>query len=226
MRGRGGRACGVPLPSLGNTAPIPSAAFGNRRCGACLGHANEPTNAGGAAIRAHVARAARQRQPASPDKTTTALRATRRGDRSSYRSDAGRGAAAARSHLHRHNMRSLLAALLAARTAAQCPSPYEGTSVDACFLISDFPATFSQCQQHCESNGGSLATIKNKEEDDYVRQLVTTQRAVWIGLFESGEQDESGVWEWVNDCVEINQCVGCTSSLSLFSAMTRPSWPR
>tara|TARA_B100000683_G_scaffold245229_1_gene256022 strand:- start:52 stop:414 length:363 start_codon:yes stop_codon:yes gene_type:complete len=108
-------------------------------------------------------------------------------------------------------MRSLLAALLAARTAAQCPSPYEGTSVDACFLISDFPATFSQCQQHCESNGGSLATIKNKEEDDYVRQLVTTQRAVWIGLFESGEQDESGVWEWVNDCVEINQCVWCTS---------------
>ena len=108
-------------------------------------------------------------------------------------------------------MRSLLVALLAARTAAQCPSPYEGTSTDACFLISDFPATFSQCQQHCESNGGSLATIKNKEEDDYVRQLVTTQRAVWIGLFESGEQDESGVWEWVNDCVEISQCVGCTS---------------
>ena len=95
-------------------------------------------------------------------------------------------------------MRSLLVALLAARTAAQCPSPYEGTSTDACFLISDFPATFSQCQQHCESNGGSLATIKNKGEDDYVRQLVTTQRAVWIGLFESGEQDESGVWEWVN----------------------------
>ena len=95
-------------------------------------------------------------------------------------------------------MRSLLVALVAARTAAQCPSPYQGTSTDACFLISDFPATFSQCQQHCESNGGSLATIKNKEEDDYVRQLVTTQRAVWIGLFESGEQDESGVWEWVN----------------------------
>ena len=95
-------------------------------------------------------------------------------------------------------MRALLAALLAARTAAQCPSPYEGTSTDACFLISDFPATFSQCQQHCESNGGSLATIKSKAEDDYVRSLVTTQRAVWIGLFESGEQDESGVWEWVN----------------------------
>ena len=92
----------------------------------------------------------------------------------------------------------LVVALLAARTAAQCPSTYEGTSVDACFLISDFPATFSQCQQHCESNGGSLATIKSKAEDDYVRQLVTTQRAVWIGLFESGEQDESGVWEWVN----------------------------
>jgi hypothetical protein len=95
-------------------------------------------------------------------------------------------------------MRSLLVALLAARTVAQCPSPYQGTSIDACFLISDFPATFSQCQQHCESNGGSLATIKSKAEDDYVRQLVTTQRAVWIGLFESGEQDESGVWEWVN----------------------------
>ena len=79
-------------------------------------------------------------------------------------------------------MRALLVALLAARTAAQCPSPYEGTSTDACFLISDFPATFSQCQQHCESNGGSLATIKSKAEDDYVRQLVTTQRAVWIGL--------------------------------------------
>ena len=92
----------------------------------------------------------------------------------------------------------LVVALLAARTAAQCPSPYEGTSTDACFLISDFPATFSQCQQHCESNGGSLATIKDKAEDDYVRQLVTTQQAVWIGLFESGEQDESGVWEWVN----------------------------
>ena len=80
-------------------------------------------------------------------------------------------------------MRSLLVALLAARTVAQCPSPYQGTSIDACFLISDFPATFSQCQQHCESNGGSLATIKSKAEDDYVRQLVTPQRAVWIGLF-------------------------------------------
>ena len=95
-------------------------------------------------------------------------------------------------------MRSLLVALLAGLAAAQCPSPYQGTSIDACFLISDFPATFSQCQQHCESNGGSLATIKSKAEDDYVRQLVTPQRAVWIGLFESGEQDESGVWEWVN----------------------------
>ena len=95
-------------------------------------------------------------------------------------------------------MRALLVALVAAHINAQCPSPYEGTSTDACFLISDFPATFSQCQQHCESNGGSLATIKSKQEDDYVRQLVTTQRAVWIGLFESGEQDESGVWEWVN----------------------------
>ena len=95
-------------------------------------------------------------------------------------------------------MRALLVALVAAHINAQCPSPYEGTSTDACFLISDFPATFSQCQQHCESNGGSLATIKSKAEDDYVRSLVTTQRAVWIGLFESGEQDESGVWEWVN----------------------------
>ena len=37
--------------------------FGNRRCGTCAGHANEPTNAGGAAIRADVPLVARQRQP-------------------------------------------------------------------------------------------------------------------------------------------------------------------
>lgn len=92
---------------------------------------------------------------------------------------------------------SLLAALLAL-TAAQCPSPWSGNTGDACFQISDFPATFSQCQQHCESQGGSLATIKNAQEDAYVRNLVTTERAVWIGLFESGEQDESGIWEWVD----------------------------
>ena len=173
MRARGGRACKI---SQRLATQLHSRLAGNRRCGACARgseHANEASNAVGAAIRAHVPRVA---------EAASSLRA---------------------------NMRALLVALPLA--AAQCPSPYEGTSTAACFLISDFPATFSQCQQHCESNGGSLATIKDKQEDDYVRQLVTTQRAVWIGLFESGEQDESGVWEWVNDCVEINQCVGCTS---------------
>ena len=94
--------------------------------------------------------------------------------------------------------RVLLFPLLSVLAAAQCPSPWSGSTGDACFLISDFPATFSQCQQHCESQGGSLATIKNAQEDAYVRNLVTTERAVWIGLFESGEEDESGIWEWVD----------------------------
>ena len=40
-------------------------------------------------------------------------------------------------------MRSLLVALVAAHINAQCPSPYQGTSIDACFLISDFPRLFA-----------------------------------------------------------------------------------
>ena len=49
MRARGGIAAAARAGSLGIKAPI---AFGRQQAlRACLGHANEPTNAGGAAIR-------------------------------------------------------------------------------------------------------------------------------------------------------------------------------
>ena len=66
---------------------------------------------------------------------------------------------------------------------------------------------------------GITATKRNKMMKDFATEL-----AIMVKLRSPRIVSVYGVVT----CVEINQCVGCTdnSSLSHFSVMTRPCWPR
>lgn len=79
---------------------------------------------------------------------------------------------------------------------AACPTGYEGPDGGGCFMMSERTGTFLECEAECESKGGTLASIRSASEDDFARSLAG-QRAVYLGLFEAGE-DESGDWQWVD----------------------------
>lgn len=78
-----------------------------------------------------------------------------------------------------------------------CPSPFQGPYDDACFFVSQEFSTFVDCEEKvCEPLGGTLASIRNAEEEAYLERLIGFG-AAYIGGFESGE-DESGRWRWVD----------------------------
>ena len=56
--------------------------------------------------------------------------------------------------------------------AAACPPGFEGPSGDACFSMSGFAAPFSSCEEHCESQHATLASIRSSSENEWVRKYL------------------------------------------------------
>lgn len=56
--------------------------------------------------------------------------------------------------------------------------------------------TWEAAKQYCESRGGYLATISNKQEDEFLFSYITSQgySSVLFGLSDTGQ---GGVWSWV-----------------------------
>ena len=79
-----------------------------------------------------------------------------------------------------------------------CPDGFRGASDDACFHVSpQKSSTFVECEYYCETLGGTLASVRDERENDFVRDLLGGKEAAYLGLFEAGE-DESGDWRWVD----------------------------
>lgn len=83
--------------------------------------------------------------------------------------------------------------------ASSCPDGFVSptSTADACFHVSPMTATYVQCEDYCEEKGGTLASIRDEAENDFVRDFLGEKTAVYIGMFEAGE-DESGDWQWVD----------------------------
>ena len=74
----------------------------------------------------------------------------------------------------------------------------------------------------------AVSSRANDTNDGPRTQLYSTTRPSWapVSAWNTAASNRGPRKSCPMTCVEINQCVGCTdnSSLSHFSAMTRPSW--
>lgn len=91
----------------------------------------------------------------------------------------------------------VLVASAAVAAAEPCSEGYDGPAGGGCFLKIQWPARFTQCQDKCERLGGTMASIRDAAENDWVRDNLASASPLWLGLFEAGE-DESGDWQWVD----------------------------
>ena len=55
-----------------------------------------------------------------------------------------------------------------------------------------------EARDHCNSNGGTLVTIKNEATNTYLKDTLTSLNwdgdGIWIGLT---DQDSEGDWKWI-----------------------------
>jgi len=88
-----------------------------------------------------------------------------------------------------------------AQTCSRGYSAYRGS----CYKVSDVAATFTKCQEICEAEGGSLATINDDRLDSFLWNLIrfsegTAQYGTWIGLY-IDTSSQGYDWEWVDGSV-------------------------
>ncbi|XP_067659065.1 perlucin-like protein [Haliotis asinina] len=86
----------------------------------------------------------------------------------------------------------------------RCPTQlnrgaYLKTFRDQCYdFVTYDDRTWNMAKTSCESQGGSLATVKDGPTQDFIfaviKSLGYTKKGMWIGLTDS---EEEGVWKWV-----------------------------
>jgi hypothetical protein len=76
---------------------------------------------------------------------------------------------------------------------------------------------FGKSRRGFDLQGGAVLLVKSPSQQRWARAARQAYVDLWTAVRDK---------KHVARCVEINQCVGCNSSLSHFSAMTRPSWLR
>lgn len=64
------------------------------------------------------------------------------------------------------------------------------------YQVYDTPMTWDEAKAYCESLGGHLATITSAEENNFIKDLVSsgTKNAYWLG---ASDAEEEGVWKWI-----------------------------
>lgn len=65
------------------------------------------------------------------------------------------------------------------------------------YAVFDKGLDWNAAKEYCESLGGHLATISSKEENEFIYELMTDSgyTSAYFGLT---DEDEEGIWEWVN----------------------------
>ncbi|XP_066268161.1 C-type lectin-like [Branchiostoma lanceolatum] len=65
-----------------------------------------------------------------------------------------------------------------------------------CYIASDTRATFAEAEMKCAEDGGTLATVKGQQVQDFLIQLLSvSSKDVWIGLT---DQDVEGQFVWTD----------------------------
>lgn len=64
------------------------------------------------------------------------------------------------------------------------------------YQVYDTPMTWDEAKAYCESLGGHLATITSAEENNFIKDLVSsgTKNVYWLG---ASDAEQEGVWKWV-----------------------------
>ncbi|XP_053335434.1 C-type lectin domain family 4 member M-like [Clarias gariepinus] len=63
------------------------------------------------------------------------------------------------------------------------------------YFMSNEEKTWTESRQACKDKKADLVIINSKEEQDFIRNMLT-RRIAWIGL---NDRDTEGVWKWVDD---------------------------
>ena len=83
------------------------------------------------------------------------------------------------------------------------------------------PVNWQEAKIYCESQGGYLATIISKDENDFIFSQLGGSYSLWIGGTDAGQE---GTWSWVNgepwsysnwDVAEPNSAYGNENSLEI-----------
>ena len=77
--------------------------------------------------------------------------------------------------------------------ASSCPGPGWMEVASSCYLVSPEPMSWYAAQEFCWSQGGYLAEIKSKYEEDGLDQVLASGNVYWIGLTDQA-QEGSFVW--------------------------------
>ena len=89
------------------------------------------------------------------------------------------------------------------------------------YQIVEISVTWPEAKTYCESQGGYLATITSKEENDFIFSRLGGSYSLWIGGTDIGHE---GTWSWVNnepwsysnwDVAEPNNSYGNENSLEI-----------
>ena len=79
-------------------------------------------------------------------------------------------------------------------TASSCPDGPGWVEVaSSCYLVSTEPMSWYAAQEFCWSQGGYLAEIKSKYEEDSLDLVLASGNVYWIGLTDQA-QEGSFVW--------------------------------
>ncbi|XP_014827726.1 PREDICTED: galactose-specific lectin nattectin-like, partial [Poecilia mexicana] len=68
---------------------------------------------------------------------------------------------------------------------------------DRCYLFVGTELDWAEAEQYCISHGGNLASIHNREEYAFIRNLIFhvagNNRRTWVGGYDAVEE---GTWQW------------------------------
>ena len=75
-----------------------------------------------------------------------------------------------------------------------CPPGFTlNPKLKTCYHLSNGKGTWEEAFNMCEVLGAYLVEVKSKEEDDFLRAVMTVETPYWMG---ANDKVTEGVWEW------------------------------
>ncbi|KAM9335387.1 galactose-specific lectin nattectin-like [Symphorus nematophorus] len=80
-----------------------------------------------------------------------------------------------------------------AKRATLCPCGWS-LSGGRCFRYFSVAKTWAEAQRHCQKMGGNLASVHNRNEENWLKRLAGS-KAAWLGLSDAQQEH---YWFWIN----------------------------